>query len=469
MMLSLMGLTMMAKPVDPDRAVLIARNFIAQYVKGADQMTATVVYTHPMPKSKLPAMYVVNVGNTFVIVSADDIAHPVLGYSLSRPWPVQTENGKRANENSTDANVMLPSQVSGYLDDLAAQIESAAGQQGTLDRETASEWRQLLSLNSQLLTTNLPDSVGPLLTTTWDQGQYYNALCPEDANGFYGHCPTGCVATAMAQIVNYWGYPVHGRGTHSYQSLYYGTLTVNYDSTTYDYANMPDALTNSSTSAQVNAVATLMYHCGVANVMGYGAGSSSAISENTRTAFINHFGYSSKLGYAERHLYTDAEWRGLLKTEIDSLSPVYYTAYNIFGTGHAFVLDGYRDNDYFHFNFGWGGQADGWYLVSAINAGEGYTLWQQAIVGIRPDSASNSVLCHSVISDLNQEYYTVNSPIHLYNMSANNEYRFDYQSDGMPIILHFLQMILWDNWYWMCCVLMMIMLLPYMMALMQIR
>ncbi len=431
-----------AKPVAPDHAVLLARNFMMQYVKGADQMTAMVVYTHPMPKSHQPAMYVVNVGNTFVIVSADDIAHPVLGYSLSRPWPVQTENGKRANENSTDANVMLPSQVSGYLDDLAAQIESAAGQQGDPDRETAAEWRQLTT-EHLTLNTNMPDSVGPLLSTTWDQGQYYNALCPEDPNGPDGHVYTGCVATAMAQIINYWGYPVHGRGTHSFDHSIYGSLSVNYDSANYDYANMPNELTATSTPAQVNAVAKLMRDCGMSVDMCYGALGSGAYLESIRTALISHFGYASSLGYAESHMYTYSEWLSLLKEHIDNSWPVCYAGNNEFNA-HAFVLDGYKDNDFFHFNFGWSGDYDGWYLITAINTFEEFNFWQEAVLGIHPDS-NQAIVCNispggnddMPVGLINHDYYNVNRPIHVYNLTGGTDYKMNYYYGSVPVIEHF--------------------------------
>ena len=96
--LTLTGLSMMAKPVEPEKAVQVAMNFMAQYVKGADRMEATVVYTHLMPKSGHPAMYAVNIGNMFVLISADDIAHPVLGYSLSRPWPVINDERGMMND-----------------------------------------------------------------------------------------------------------------------------------------------------------------------------------------------------------------------------------------------------------------------------------------------------------------------------------------------------------------------------------
>ena len=468
LMLTLMGLTMMAKPVDPDRAVQIAKNFVAQYVKGADQFTATVVYTHPMQgeRSKVrgengerPAMYVVNIGNMFVIVAADDIAHPVLGYSLSRPWPVQTENGKKKNENEERSSLItqrssLPPQVASYLDDLANQIESAVGQQSVPDRETAAEWQQLLTFNSQLLTTtNLPDSVGPLLTTTWDQGQYYNALCPVDANGPDGHALTGCVATAMAQIINYWGYPVHGRGAHGYNTsdldpnsmcdliniTGYGTLAVHFDSATYDYANMPSELTTISTPAQVNAVAQLMYHCGVAVNMFYDANASGAYVEDVRSALISYFGFNHTLGLADRQLYTDNEWTDSLKANINRGEPVFYSGSNIFNS-HAFVLDGYTRENYFHFNFGWSGACDGWYLTTAITAGFGYNEWQSAIMGIRPDSNTTAVICQKQMNVQNRDVFIVSAPIDLYSLRGGSEYRATNEMTGVRINLNLVPM-----------------------------
>ena len=386
----LIALMASANPVDPDRAVQVAKNYLAQYVKGADQYPATVVYTHSMPKSGQPAMYVVNVGNMFVLVAADDVAHPVLGYSLSRPWPVQNEELKIKNEESADAGIKLPSQVTGYLDDLARQIAAAVQAGIAPDKETAAEWQLLLTTTHIPVTTNPPDSIGPLLTTTWDQGQYYNAMCPEDANGDAGHAVTGCVATAMAQIINYWGYPIHGRGTHSYNSNY-GTLTVNYDSANYDYANMPVALTATSTTAQINTVATLMRDCGVAVNMGYSAGESSAYDQEARAALINFFRFSPNLSYAEKMYFTNTEWSNLLRENIGANEPVYYSGH---GTGgHAFVCDGYKTDDYFHFNFGWGSYADGWYLTSAVNpAGMEFNSNQSIIVGIVPDSTGNVIL-----------------------------------------------------------------------------
>ena len=409
--LALMGLSLMASPVEPEKAAQVAKNFVAQYVKGANQYSAEVVYTHLMPKSRQAAMYVVNVGNTFVLVSANDVAHPVLGYSLSRPWP--TKSGEWA-----DAGVKLPSQITSYLDDLAGQIEAASGVDP--DQETASEWQQLLTLNSQLLTTNPPDSVGPLLTTTWDQGQYYNALCPEDAAGPDGHVYTGCVATAMAQIINYWGYPVHGRGTHSYQSNY-GTLTVNYDSANYDYANMPATLTATSTPAQVNAVAKLMYDCGVAANMSYGSSESNSFDVDARAGLINFFRISPYSSYAEKAHFSNDEWDNMLRADLGNSRVVMYSGQGT--SGHSFVCDGYKTDDYYHFNFGWSGYADGWYLTDAVNpAGMNFSSLQSVIVGIVPDSTGNVILGQMAGNSI----FTVDEPLEFYHLLGHNAYTGTY-------------------------------------------
>ena len=387
----------MAHPVDQRQAVRVAQNFVAQRVKAIDTSAASVVYTHVSPKSGEAAIYAVNVGGAFVLVSADDVAHPVLGYSFSRPWPAAP---KRAGS-------YLPSQVSGYLDDLANQIAAAVQQSVAADAEITAEWQELTTLGAPLAPKDVPDSVGPLLTTTWDQGQYYNAMCPEDANGPDGHVYTGCVATAMAQIINYWGYPVHGRGIHSYDCNY-GTLSVNYDSASYDFEHMPDILTTSSTPEEINAVAKLMHDCGVAANMDYGPAASGTTEINARVALINHFHYSAELSYVSKSYYTEDLWRELLWENINNNRPMLYT-----GGNHAFVCDGFNADDYFHFNFGWSGYSDGWYLANAIN---GYNSGQTVLVDIFPDSESNAC-----VGGVGVNQYSVQGVLNIYNNLGKNE------------------------------------------------
>ena len=416
---ALFALSVCAKPVDHSTAIRVAQNFAKSQVKMADY-SATIVYTHTMPKSGQPAMYAINVGNSaFVIVAADDVAHPVLGYSMSRPWPTVGAYPSVRLQDERQTGVQLPSQVSGFLDDLAAQIETGAqasslqnGAQPSTnpDLNIVAEWQQLLSseFNIQNSQLNLPDSVGPLLTTTWDQGQYYNALCPEDANGPAGRVWTGCVATAMAQIINYWGYPIHGRGTHSYQSDY-GTLTVNYDSATYDYANMPNALTSTSTPQEINAVAKLMYDCGVAAGMSYGPIGSGANEEAILTTLIYHYGYDIHIQCIEKYKYLEEEWGNKLKDNIREGKPIVYCGSDV-DTRHAFICDGYKLNEYYHFNYGWSGFCDGWYLLSAITPGVySFSSQQKSFVDIQPDTVNMSVVYWTDVVTVQPEGYIIDS------------------------------------------------------------
>ena len=280
---------MRAEVVTEEQALQQAIQFVPQAStdqttsgKRASKEPAIIVYTHKMPRSNRAAFYIVNVGDdAFVLVSADDVAQQVLGYSFSKNFPV-----------GADGSVKLPPHVKSFFDDLAAQMEAAAnGETNGVAKVKRMSNRRAASL---------PTSVDPLLTTTWDQGQYYNALCPEDVNGPDGHVWAGCVATAMAQIVKFWGNPMQGRGTHGYNSNF-GWLEVNFEDSNFDYATMPNELTAESTAAQINAVATLMYQCGVACNMAYGAMESSSFDVDARAGLINFFRFSPDMSFAVLH------------------------------------------------------------------------------------------------------------------------------------------------------------------------
>lgn len=402
--------SVLADPVNPELAMQVAKQFIPHSslskkvpAKGGEPQTATIVYTHKMPKSHRAAFYIVNVGDgSFVLVSADDVAHQILGYSFSKNWPIES-----------DGTVKLPPHIKSFFDDLAAQIEAAIEKE---PNRPAADWSQSIAEAPSRIPSSLPESVDPLLTTTWDQGQYYNAFCPTDAGGPDGHVWTGCVATAMAQIIKYWSNPVQGRGTHSYDSTY-GTLSVNYSESNYDYSNMPNELTAGSSEAQVNAVAKLMCDCGVAVNMVYGASESSSFTQDARAALINFFRFSPDLSFAEKGLFSNDEWNELMRNNIAANHPVIYSG---FGTGgHTFVLDGYKEDDYFHFNFGWSGFADGWYLMNAVNPGSSdYNSSQSAIVGIVPDDSGNIILGQTSGTST----FVVDEPLEFYHLMGHNAY-----------------------------------------------
>lgn len=341
------------------------------------------------------AFYIFNFTKGFVIVSANDVAHPVLAYNFNRPWP-----------NESD----LPSQVTGYLDDLANQIEAASRQMQ--DKGIALEWSDLLSGNYQ--TRSNREQVGPLLTTTWDQGQYYNAMCPEDENGPGGHAVTGCTATAIAQIIKYWGYPVRGRGLHSYQSDY-GEISVNYEESVYSFEDMPDVLTPESLETEINTVAKLISDCGVAVNMMYSANESSAYNFEARAALIDFFKFGPNVNYAEKSFFEENEWNLLLISELDENRPIYYTGRGT--AGHAFVCDGYNVDGYYHFNFGWSGNGNGWYLTEAVNPmGLDFSSNQAAILGIAPNENGNVIIGQMQGTST----FNVEMPFEFYHILGNN-------------------------------------------------
>ena len=420
------SMLVVAEPVDPMRALEVAEQFAPQQAKGkgiksktAPEQSYEIVYTHRMPNSDCAAFYVVKLGEKgFVIISADDVANPILGYSYTNSWPTSI---------SAQGDTLLPPQVLSYLNDMALQIETAVEKYPNL--ESSEEWnnvgqKAVRKSRTRKSADALPDSVGPLLTTTWGQGQYYNALCPEDAEGEDGHVPTGCVATAMAQIIHYWGQKeeIKTRGIHSYDSQY-GNLRVNYDSTSYDFSNMPDALTAESTPEQIKAVAKLMYECGVAVNMEYSAWASGAQNSEVIRALVNHFRFSPEIKECLRFDYSDEEWFLALKNNLACNSPIYYSGVNDGYEGHAFICDGYNQMDYFHINFGWNGYCDGWYNLSAVSKEIGFVHIQATILPFYPK--------------ITPELYVQNNTIINISEATDLYNAFESNLVGNDIVMHF--------------------------------
>ena len=186
----------------------------------------------------------------------------------------------------------------------------------------------------------------------WNQDSPYNNLCPIINISTSKRAVTGCVATGMAQVMKYYQWPVTGTGSNSYTtSTKHIPLSLNFSQTTFDWANMTETYNGSSSAAQKNAVATLMYNCGVSVNMDY-AESSGAASTASAKALVNKFGYNPNIQHIDRRYYTRDEWKSIIKDELSAARPVLYGGDD--GTsGHFFVCDGYDNNDFFHFNWGW--------------------------------------------------------------------------------------------------------------------
>lgn len=380
-LLTFFSVTTFAKQIDENTARIVGQNFlITKPNSSALFRTAKfqMVYKSNSSNNKANTafFYVFNVSTSaFVIVAGDDAVTPILGYST---------------EGNFDPNI-IPENVAKWLDGYKNEIRSFVEQNIQPTTDIKENWKRLrngdaINTSSQYRNDTLSKimlGVAPLIKTKWDQSPYYNALCPSGS-------VTGCVATAMAQIMKYWNYPETGTGYHSYNHTQYGMLSANYGNTTYQWSSMPNSVTNSN-----SAVATLMYHCGVSVDMNYSPNSSGATGAViVQPALATYFGYQNS-NIALRSNYTESQWINLLKSELDAGRPMYYEGAGN-GSGHAFVCDGYDANNYFHFNWGWSGNSDGNYIISALNpidlgtgAGNGeYNSNQKIVKGIQPPASA---------------------------------------------------------------------------------
>lgn len=318
--------------------------------------------------------YVFNKGKCdgYIIVSGDDKAAPILGFS---------------DEGTFDIN-NIPDGLQYWLEVYSHEMQYLRSNPNAPAASTRSK---------------RPFSVRPLLTCNWAQVEPYNNMCPtyiED--GITEHTLTGCVATAAAQIMYYHRWPITGTGSHSYvcNVNYSGeqTLSADFGSTTYDWDNMLDSYDGSYTDTQANAVATLMSHVGISCDMFYGDTGSGSWIYRMMEALRNYFGYNKGMIDMRRGITPIDEWEQTIMNELDNSRPVLYGGYKPNGAGHAFVVDGYNDEGYFHVNWGVGGRNNGYFLITALSLSDqvgtyegGFNTAQEIIIGIYPDDGTTTV------------------------------------------------------------------------------
>lgn len=320
----------------------------------------------------------------FLIFAADDAVAPVLAYSFT---------------NDIDIDNLAPA-LNQLLNQYKQEIFAVRRNNLPPDARAVKDWKHLTGQSYRDDETST--SVGPLLHSAWNQNKYYNYYSPYDEEAPAGYdykTPNGCVAVAMSQIMYYYRFPTKGYGSHTNYS-YYGSFYVNFGQQTYNYEAMCNTL-----SYYNNEVAKLIFHCGVAVDMNYGSDGSGAYSHDVPSAMSTYFGYSYASNYIHKDDYTNSNWNATLRAELDNLRPVYYSGYSEEG-GHAFVCDGYQDEDYMHFNFGWGGSGNGFFVTSATSSDEnvtgGYSGYQSAIINLHPRNDLYPNYCdNKVITALN--------------------------------------------------------------------
>ena len=357
------SLAIQASPVSEEQARRLGRGFV----------TANFEFTRQGGDMELvyqtPYFYVYNVGSDgFVIISSDDSFRPVIGYS---------------DEGAFNPNDIPPALVD-YFDGIC-EVRSMALRRGvTAKPDVKADWDQL-RLTGKLVSRNGGRGVDYMIKTKWNQDYPYNYLCPADPAGPGGHTYVGCLATAMCQLTRFWSYPVHGNGSHCYIHDDYGEICADFENTYYDWEHMPDVLTSNSSEEEKIAVGTIGFHCGVTLDMGYGPDGSGGPSDPIPAVMNQYFSYSEHNVKRNRNDYDLETWKDMVKEQFDMGWPMYYGGCDDGGC-HAFNCDGYDDYDMFHFNLGWGGSSNGWYIIDEAP----YTHPADAMFNFVPEPVYNA-------------------------------------------------------------------------------
>jgi len=286
----------------------------------------------------------------YIVVAAEDRVYPILAYAF---------------EGSYSTSAYAPAFYD-WMEMYSKQIYYVIQNNSPGTSEIDEMWIYFSNKSTKTRFSTSKD-VGPLVSTKWDQDCYYNTSCPTAGAGPCGHVVTGCVSTAMAQLIRYNSYPKKGTGSHSYNAGSYGTLSADFGATTYNYGNMPDQL-----SSENPDVAQLIHHCGVSVDMNYSPHGSGASTQFARDALVSYFNYSPSAFYGEKNSYTDLKWKILIRADLINSRPLIYRGTG--SGGHAFICDGFQYPDHFHFNWGWSGSGDGYFFLTSLNPSSSFFL-----------------------------------------------------------------------------------------------
>lgn len=333
------GLLLPAAVISPDMA--LRRLETSPMNKVMSGIRPELIYTSS-GKSGATAYIFRSGDNGFLMLSADDLAAPILGFSDSAKFDPDD----------------IPCGLQFWMDCYARRLDAV--REDSYSVATRKETTERKPLD-------------PALTTKWGQSEPFNRHCPkiEDKS-----CVTGCVATAMAQVVNMYRHNGKGDGTYSYPWKYLGEaglvendLSYDFSSLDFDWDNMLDVYTGEYSDTEADAVADLMLACGISVDMNYSTGASGAVAQFVPYALWKHFGFNAGIYSVERDCFRDPEmsWDDFVYSQIREHGAVLYNGVTSANEGHAFVCDGYREGGYFHFNWGWNGLSDGWFRLDALD------------------------------------------------------------------------------------------------------
>lgn len=390
-------------PRTESSALSIATKFLNSQasLKSKSKSNVTPQLIHSIEKDGETAVYVYgkNIAEGFVLVSGEDTVTPILGYS---------DNGNFDYESLPENAKWW---INNYADEIQAIKKGVAKATSTIKSDR---------------------SVAPILgETLWGQDTPYNALTPS----YDGKkCPTGCVATAMAQVMYYHKWPVTGTGSNTYISESYKfELSVDFSKSTYLWDNMTPTYNTQSNTESKDAVAKLMFDCGVATNMDYSPSGSGAVTRNIAKALVQNFNYDRGIRFLHKLYYNAEEWSDVVKSELDASRTVIYGGTTDQRDTHEFVCDGYNADGLFHINWGWNGMSNGYFLLSLLNPidqgtgggspGAGFNKEQHIIVGIQKPTASPTEIPYFlVLNDDNGCKVLNKTDINISNLIINSGY-----------------------------------------------
>lgn len=356
--------------VNESSARTVAQNFYFERIQphrqvNMDDIKVNGLFTIEENQDILYYIFNMSTGG-FVAVSACNATPPVLCYSFSGRY----EPGKQ------------PDNFTAWMDQYKRQISYAISIKAEGSEVNSTLWNYYLQTIYSSLKPFSEREVLPLTTTTWDQGSYYNEMCPADAAGPSGHCVTGCVATCLGQLMNYFRWPESGTGSYSYECPPYGTLSADFASANYQWDLMETSLDHSNPE-----VAELLFHLGVSVDMVYGPDGSGMYNHKGAYTLKTYFKYSPETRYVFRDS-TSMDWDSIIIAHLDQNIPMYYAGWSVPDTnGHAFICDGYQGENFFHFNWGWSGSYDGYFYTDNLTPGGNYfNLAQELIINAVPDT-----------------------------------------------------------------------------------
>lgn len=376
--------------VSPDKARTVASNMLGPATKGSSLMLVrTGGPEYSVPLRSCPSYYVFSrTGGGFVIVSGEDCTRPVLAYSLESTFPAG----------------VLPPNLESWLDSWSRHILGSRKAGAKAPAAVSESWEQLSAPETKS-TFRSPAANGAYLdlgTAEWGQGYPFNYFCPIVENATEKSV-TGCVATAAAEIMKYYAYPDAGSGSlPSYEYTLNGT-SINHTEpghalgTVYNWSAMGMTTASilagaASDSTALKNIAQLIYDLGVMVQMQYNENGSGSITDYLPVYMGMYMGYAKSAAFEYKNNYSDAEWKRKLKVLLKAGHPLIYSGTSAYEGGHAFILEGYDEADYFLCNWGWNGNGNGFYALDDLNPiiedPSGFLTNQGAIFGMVPDPGS---------------------------------------------------------------------------------